>query len=73
MVIETNGQNILADEYVSVKESAGVLISCKVESDDGTDGGRVRGSGTYIRGNAVVLSCDSRYGLCFCRRYQEIT
>jgi len=70
MVIETNGQNILADEYVSVKESAGVLISCKVESDDGTDGGRVRGSGTYIRGNAVVLSAIPDTGYAFAGWYQ---
>lgn len=70
MVIETNGQNILADEYVSVKESAGVLISCKVESDDGTDGGRVRGSGTYIRGNAVVLSAIPDTGYVFAGWYQ---
>ena len=70
MAIKTNGQNILADEFISVKESAGVLISCKAEADDENEGGSIRGSGTYIRGNAVVLSAIPDEGYSFDGWYQ---
>lgn len=70
IAVETNGQNILADEYVSVEESAGTLISCRVEADDGSDGGSISGGGTYIRGNAVVLSALPDTGYSFDGWYQ---
>ena len=70
MAIETNGQSILADEYISVQEPAGVLISCKVEADDGNEGGSVRGVGTYIRGDAVILSATPDINYLFAGWYQ---
>ena len=70
MVIKTNGQSIPADEFVSVKESAGVLISCKAEADDENEGGSIKGSGTYIRGNAVVLYAIPDDGYSFNGWYQ---
>ena len=70
MAIETNGQSILADEYISVQEPAGVLISCKVEADDGSEGGSVRGVGTYIRGDAVILSATPDINYLFAGWYQ---
>ena len=73
MAIETNGQSILADEYISVQEPAGVLISCKVEADDGSEGGSVRGVGTYIRGNAVILSATPDMNYLFAGWYQGDT
>ena len=70
MVIKTNGQSIPADEFVSVKESAGVLISCKAEADDENEGGSIKGSGTYIKGNAVVLYAIPDDGYSFNGWYQ---
>ena len=70
MVIKTNGQSIPANEFVSVKESAGVLISCKAEADDENEGGSIKGSGTYIRGNAVVLYAIPDDGYSFNGWYQ---
>ena len=70
MVIKTNGQSIPADEFVSVKESAAVLITCKAQADDENEGGSIKGSGTYIRGNAVVLYAIPDDGYSFNGWYQ---
>ena len=70
MVIKTNGQSISADEFVSVKESAAVLITCKAQADDENEGGSIKGSGTYIRGNAVVLYAIPDDGYSFNGWYQ---
>ena len=70
LAITTGEQSIFADEYISVEESAGVVISCKVEADDQKEGGQVRGVGTYIRGNAVVLYAVPDAGYSFDGWYQ---
>ena len=70
LAITTGEQSILADEYISAEESAGVVISCKVEADDQKEGGQVRGVGTYIRGNAVVLYAVPDAGYSFNGWYQ---
>ena len=70
MVIKTNGQSIPADEFISVKESAAVLITCKAQADDENEGGSIKGSGTYIRGNAVVLYAIPDDGYSFNGWYQ---
>ena len=70
ITIETNGESIHADEYISVKEQAGVFVSCMVEADDGSEGGSIKGIGTYIKGNAVVLSAIPDNGYFFEGWYQ---
>lgn len=71
LTINTNDEAIVADEYNSSQDSARALISCNVTADDGKEGGTVTGVGTYIRGNAVVLSATPDKGYIFEGWYQE--
>lgn len=71
LTINTNDEAIVADEYISSQDSARALISCNVTADDGKEGGTVTGVGTYIRGNAVVLSATPDKGYIFEGWYQE--
>lgn len=71
LTINTNDEAIVADEYISSQDSARTLVSCNVTADDGKEGGTVTGVGTYIRGNAVVLSATPDKGYIFEGWYQE--
>lgn len=70
LTFNVNGEAIAADEYISAEDNAKVVISCGVETEGEEEGGQIRGVGTYIRGNAVVLYADPREGYIFDGWYQ---
>lgn len=70
LTINADNEVITADEYISAEDPARVVVSCSVEAENGEEGGKVRGIGTYIRGNAVVLYADPDDGYVFEGWYQ---
>ena len=49
--VALEGSVITADEYISAEDDASVAITCEIEGS-----GEVSGTGTYVRGDAVVLT-----------------
>ncbi len=64
------GESIPMSEYISIEQEGGVEISCAVKTDTGATGGTVSGAGTYIRGDAVVLTASPETGYHFVGWYQ---
>ena len=64
-VITSGGEAIYPDEYISSEDSAGVTISCSAVTEDGITGGTVSGTGTYIRGDCVILRAEAYEGFRF--------
>ena len=65
MPIKTGDQEIAASEYIDVTQDAGVVIKGSPESEDGTEGGTISGVGTYVKGDAVVLTAYPNEGYAF--------
>lgn len=63
--ITSGGEVIYPDEYISAEDSAGVTISCSAVTEDGITGGTVSGTGTYIRGDSVILRAEPYEGFRF--------
>ena len=70
LAITSDGNEIYADECVSVDDKAGVEVICTPTTDDGSEGGEISGAGMYIRGDEVVLSANTYEGYYFTGWYQ---
>lgn len=62
IVLESNGEVIHANEYISVSESAPVSISCTCE---GMDNATIYGAGPYVRGDVAVVCVEPQDGFKF--------
>lgn len=66
----SDGSKITADEYILAEDNGSVNITCAIESDE-ENGGTVTGDGTYVRGDAAVLTATPETGFRFIGWYQD--
>ena len=65
MPIVTGDQKIAASEYIDVAQDACVNVSANPKSEDGVEGGKIYGYGTYAQGDAVILTAHPDEGYEF--------
>ncbi len=70
-LISSDGENIPADEYISVSQDGCVAINCSIETNDGISGDAISGEGIYVRGDAAVLTAIPQSGHRFIGWYED--
>ena len=52
----SDGQYFSVDEYIPVDQDGAVTVNCVVEADESIGNDSISGSGTYVKGDVVVLT-----------------
>ena len=58
----SDGQYFSVDEYIPVDQDGAVTVNCVVEADESIGNDSVSGSGTYVKGDVVVLTAFPQTG-----------
>lgn len=69
--IRTETENIFPNEYMTVNDAGCVSVTCSVDPQEAENGCMVSGTGSFVRGDAVVLTALSGENYNFIGWYQD--